>query len=133
MTAAALGLGANLGDPRGSLAAAIATLEQEPDVQVTAVSGLWRTTPVGGPDQPEYYNAAVVLDTAVTPAALLAIAHGMEAAAGRVRTVRWGPRTLDVDLLDVAGVTSDDPALDDPPSPGAPARVRPRALGPDRA
>ena len=47
----------------------------------------------------------------MTPAALLAIAHGMEAAAGRVRTVRWGPRTLDVDLLDVAGVTSDDPAL----------------------
>lgn len=111
MTAAVLGLGANLGDPRAALAGALVALENQPELRITSVSGLWRTAPVGGPEQPEFRNVVVVVATTLTPAELLALAHRLEAEAGRIRDVRWGPRTLDVDVLDVAGVTSDDPAL----------------------
>lgn len=111
MTAAVLGLGANLADPRRGLALAVQALAELPDVAVEHISGLWRTAPVGGPEQPEYRNAVAVVDTALAPGALLALAHRLEAAAGRVREVRWGPRTLDVDILDIAGVTSEDPEL----------------------
>jgi 2-amino-4-hydroxy-6-hydroxymethyldihydropteridine diphosphokinase len=111
MTRAALALGANLGNPRQALRDALAGLRQDPSTQVIAVSSLWRTAAVGGPEQPDYLNAVVLLDTSLDPAALLALAHSLEGAAGRVRDVRWGPRTLDVDLLAVEGVLDDDPLL----------------------
>lgn len=111
MTSAVLGLGANLGHPRRTLADVIAALVEEPGVEVVGVSGLWRTAAVGGPEQPAYANAVVLVETALTPAEILALAHRLEEAAGRVRKVRWGPRTLDVDVLDVEGVTSTDPQL----------------------
>ncbi len=111
MTRAVLGLGANLGDARAALRAAVAGLAGHPGIDLVGVSGLWRTAPVGGPEQAEYLNAVVVLDTSLRPAELLAVAHGLESAAGRVRDVRWGPRTLDVDLIDVSGARSSDPAL----------------------
>jgi 2-amino-4-hydroxy-6-hydroxymethyldihydropteridine diphosphokinase len=111
MTRAVLGLGANLGDPREALRAAVAGLAALEGSEVVAVSALWRTAPVGGPEQPEYTNAVVLLRTALDPHALLEAAQRLEAAADRVRGLRWGPRTLDVDILDVEGVRSTDPVL----------------------
>jgi 2-amino-4-hydroxy-6-hydroxymethyldihydropteridine diphosphokinase len=111
MTRAVLGLGANLGDARSALVDAVARLADHPTIDLVGVSGLWRTAPVGGPEQPEYLNAVVVVDTSLQPAELLALGHALESTAGRVRAVRWGPRTLDVDLIDVEGVRSDEPDL----------------------
>jgi len=111
---AALGLGANLGDARAALRRAVAALDAHPEVEVRAVSGLWRTAPIGGPEQPAYLNAVVIVDSALAPDALLALAHELEAAAGRQRDVRWGPRTLDVDVIDVLGWRSPGPALQVP-------------------
>ncbi len=108
---AVLGLGANLGDARATLRGAIAALAAEPDVFLIAVSGLWSTAAVGGPEQPDYLNAVVLVDTTRAPAELLDLTHELEAAAGRVREVRWGPRTLDIDVLAVEGITSAEPDL----------------------
>jgi 2-amino-4-hydroxy-6-hydroxymethyldihydropteridine diphosphokinase len=103
MTEAVLALGANLGDARAALRAAVAGLASQPGMRVRAVSGLWRTEPVGGPEQPDFLNAVVLVTTTLEPEELLAVAHDLEDAAGRRRAVRWGPRTLDVDLVDVGG------------------------------
>ena len=111
MTRAALALGANQGDPRTTLHGAVAGLSAHPGVDVLAVSGLWQTAAVGGPEQPDYLNAVIVVQTSLDPQALLSLAHDLEEAAGRVRDVRWGPRTLDVDLLAFDEVRTDDPAL----------------------
>lgn len=108
---AALGLGANLGDARGALRLAVQALRSTPGIRVRAVSSLYSTAPVGGPAQPDYLNAVVVVSTELAPSDLLAIAQRLEAAAERTREVRWGPRTLDVDILAVAGIRSDDPRL----------------------
>ena len=90
-----LGLGSNMGDRLGHLRGA---LEGLPDV--VAVSQVYETEPVGGPPgQDRYLNAVVELDTDLSPRALLAVAHRLESAARRVRQVRFGPRTLDVDVL----------------------------------
>ena len=107
MTRAFLALGSNLGDRRAFLREAVAAL---PDV--VAVSRLYETAPVGGPDnQGPYLNLVVQLDTARSPRELLEVCREREAEAERVRVVRWGPRTLDVDVLWVDGVTVDDPDL----------------------
>jgi dihydroneopterin aldolase/2-amino-4-hydroxy-6-hydroxymethyldihydropteridine diphosphokinase len=111
VTRAVLGLGANLGDAVGAVRAAVAGLAAHPGVEVVAVSGLWRTTAVGGPEQPDYLNAVVLITSTMGPEDLLAMAQALERAAGREREVRWGPRTLDVDLLDVEGVRSNRPDL----------------------
>jgi len=68
-------------------------------VRVVAVSSVYETEPVGGPEQPEFLNAVVAVDTPLSPHSLLALAQRLEAAAQRVRAERWGPRTLDVDVL----------------------------------
>jgi 2-amino-4-hydroxy-6-hydroxymethyldihydropteridine diphosphokinase len=95
-----LGLGANLGDPRAQLAAAVRALSAHDRVRVVAVSSLYRTAPVGGRAQPDYYNAAVVLETGLDARALAALGQELERQAGRARThERDAPRTLDVDLL----------------------------------
>ena len=111
MTRAVLGLGANLGDVRAALRAAVAGLEAHPGIEVVAVSGLWRTAALGGPEQPDYLNAVVLISSDLAPQQLLAVGQELEQAAGREREVRWGPRTLDVDLLDVEGRRSDSPEL----------------------
>jgi 2-amino-4-hydroxy-6-hydroxymethyldihydropteridine diphosphokinase len=96
-----LGLGSNLGDPRAHLRAAVAAL---PDV--VAVSPVYETEPVGGPSgQSPYLNLVVALETDLSPRELLELAHQLEEAAGRVRTERHGPRTLDVDVLLVGDLT----------------------------
>jgi 2-amino-4-hydroxy-6-hydroxymethyldihydropteridine diphosphokinase len=108
----ALALGANLGDRAATLRAAVAEIGAADGVDVVAVSPVYETDPVGGPpDQPPYLNAVVVADSDLEPDALLALAHRVEDAHGRVRVERWGARTLDVDLLAVDAVTSDRPEL----------------------
>lgn len=95
-----LGLGANLGDPRVQLAAAVRALAGHERVRVTAVSSLYRSAPVGGGPQPDYLNAVVAVETELGARALAALGHELERRAGRVRThVRNAPRALDVDLL----------------------------------
>jgi 2-amino-4-hydroxy-6-hydroxymethyldihydropteridine diphosphokinase len=102
-----LGLGSNLGDRLGYLRAGVAAL---PDV--VAVSPVYETDPVGGPaDQGPYLNCVVELMTPRTPRQLLEAAHQAEEAAKRVRVVRWGPRTLDVDVLLVGDEVVDDDDL----------------------
>ena len=101
-----LGLGSNLGDRLGHLRAAVAAL---PDV--VAVSPVYETVPVGGPEQDPYLNCVVELLTPAGAHEILDAAQACESAAGRVREVRWGPRTLDVDLLWIDGETVDDPDL----------------------
>ena len=106
MTRAFLGLGSNLGDRRAHLRAAVAGL---PDV--VAVSPVYETDPVGGPAQDPYLNCVVELSTELSPRQLLDVAHRLEQDAARVRTVRWGPRTLDVDVLLVGDERVDEPDL----------------------
>lgn len=107
----AFGLGANLGDARAALTAAVAALQGSPGVRVLAVSSLYRTAPVGGPEQPDYLNAVVVAASDLAPAQLLGVAQRIEAEHHRTRLVRWGPRTLDVDILAVGDAVSDDPDI----------------------
>lgn len=102
-----LALGSNLGDRRAYLKAA---LQRLPDV--VAVSHLYETDPVGGPPgQGAFLNCVVELRTTRTPRELLGIAQAAEAAAERVRRERWGPRTLDVDVLLVGDESVDEPDL----------------------
>jgi 2-amino-4-hydroxy-6-hydroxymethyldihydropteridine diphosphokinase len=104
MTRAFLGLGTNLGDRQGELRSAIERLEVHGDV--VAVSGLYETEPVGGPEQGKFLNLVVELETEDTPEMLLLRCQDLEVAAQRVRTVRNGPRTLDADVLWVDGQIS---------------------------
>ena len=105
-----IGLGSNLGDRRALLRAAVQGLEAAGDV--VGVSPLYETEPVGGPEgQGPYLNVVVELSTGDTPRQLLERCRALEAAAGRVRTVRWGPRTLDADVLWVEGCEVDEPDL----------------------
>lgn len=120
MTTAVLALGANLGDRFLALQGAVDELARS--VSLLAVSAIFETAPVGGPEQPDYYNAVVVVETALTPSELLDLAHSIEAAAGRERLVRWGPRTLDVDIIAFDDMVSDDPVLT-LPHPRAHARA----------
>jgi 2-amino-4-hydroxy-6-hydroxymethyldihydropteridine diphosphokinase len=94
-----LALGSNLGKREHHLQRAVDALASAPGVIVVAVSSLYETDPVGGPEQGRFLNAVVALDTSLTPHDLLALAQQLEADARRVRNERWGPRTLDVDVL----------------------------------
>lgn len=109
MTRAFLGLGTNLGDREDHLATAIRAIEAHGDLR--AVSGLYETEPVGGPEQGAFLNLVVELATEDSPEQLLERCRALEEAAQRVRTVRWGPRTLDVDVLWVEGTTRDTEEL----------------------
>lgn len=96
---AVLALGANLGDRLSALQGAIDALASTEGVEMLAVSGVYSTEPVGGPEQDDYLNAVVLIDTELTPHELLALAHRIEADHERTREIRWGPRTLDIDLI----------------------------------
>jgi 2-amino-4-hydroxy-6-hydroxymethyldihydropteridine diphosphokinase len=105
-----IGLGSNLGDRRAYLEGAVAALRREGDV--TAVSPLYETDPVGGPTgQGPYLNVVVELRTSDSPRRLLERCQAIETAAGRIRAERWGPRTLDADVLLVEGCAVDEPDL----------------------
>lgn len=105
-----LGLGSNRGDRRAHLEAAVAGLGDE----VTAVSDVYETAPVGGPDQGPFLNVVVALHSDRSARQLLVQAHALEAEAGRVRTQRWGPRPLDVDILWIDGETHAEPDVEVP-------------------
>ena len=109
-----LSLGSNLGDRRAHLRRAVYQLRAGSVPAVTAVSEVYETEPVGGPDdQGPFLNVVVELavPVEVDPYRLLEQCHRLEAAAGRVRTVRWGPRTLDADVIWIDGIALDDPDL----------------------
>ena len=106
MARAFLSLGSNMGDSWRLLREAVASLDS-----VVAVSPVYRTEPMGGPEQDPFLNIVVELDTTLTPRELLGVCHRLESAADRVRTVRWGPRTLDVDIVWIEGITVDEPDL----------------------
>lgn len=105
-----LSLGSNLGDRRAFLSEAVEALGS----WVQAVSPVYETDPVGGPDQTRFLNIVVELLTDVSARELLAVCHRLESAAERVRIERWGPRTLDVDILWIDGETVDEPDLQIP-------------------
>jgi 2-amino-4-hydroxy-6-hydroxymethyldihydropteridine diphosphokinase len=111
MTAVVLALGSNLGDRQDILQGAVDAIVGLPGVRVTAVSPVYETAPVGGPAQPDYLNAVLLADSALPSRELLDRLHEIEAAFDRVRAVRWGPRTLDIDIIVVDGERSDDPQL----------------------
>ena len=111
MTRAYLGIGSNLGERLGYLQLAVDELASADGVIVVGVSPVYETAPVGGPEQPDYLNAVVALDTTLTAHELLRVAQAVETEAERVRTVRWGPRTLDVDVLLVGDERIDTPDL----------------------
>ena len=98
-TAAYLNLGANLGDAADTLDQAVAALDRHPDITVTARSSLFRTAPWGGVEQDDFLNLGVLVSTTLPAAELLSVAQGIEVACGRTRELRWGPRTLDIDLI----------------------------------
>jgi 2-amino-4-hydroxy-6-hydroxymethyldihydropteridine diphosphokinase len=108
---AVLSLGSNVGDRAAHLRGALATLRAA-GARMVAVSPVYATAPWGGVEQDDFLNAvAVVEDPLSRPRDWLARAHAAEVRAARSRDVRWGPRTLDVDVVDVDGVISDDPVL----------------------
>ncbi len=106
-----LALGSNQGSRLGTLQGCVHAIGQLPDTDVLAISPVYQTAPVGGPDQPDYLNAVLVAATALPPMDLLAATSRIEADFGRVRAERWGPRTLDVDIISYADQVSDDPVL----------------------
>lgn len=110
-----IALGANLGDPVRTLTAAVRDLCDIPGLTPDAVSPLVETDPVGGPDQPVYLNAVLLARTSLAPGRLLAALHGVEARHGRVRDIRWGARTLDLDLVQYGTPGSATEVLGDEP------------------
>lgn len=98
MSIAYLSLGSNLGDRLDMLSRAVRSLEQ-PGTRVLQVSSVYETAPQGKTDQPDFLNIAVRVETALAPPDLLVHVQQVELALGRVRTVRWGPRTVDIDIL----------------------------------
>ena len=108
---AVLALGSNLGESESTIERAVVDL-REAGMRILRVSPLYRTAPVGGPaGQPDYVNAVIEVSTSLRPYELLKLCNAVEAAHHRERLVRWGPRTLDIDVIDYEGVVSDDPVL----------------------
>ena len=105
-----LSLGANLGDRKATIGAALHAL-QEGGARMMRRSSFYETAPVGKTDQPWFLNMAVEVETALSPRDLLALCQRVEHALGRVRTERWGPRPIDIDILLYDGLTAASPEL----------------------
>jgi len=108
---AVLALGSNQGDRLAALQGAVEALAGTPGLTVVAVSPVYETDPVGGPEQPDYLNAVVLVEGDLAPRALLERSLTVEAAFARTRDVRWGPRTLDVDVVAVGDLRVAEPDL----------------------
>ena len=106
-----VGLGSNLGDRRATLERAVELLDADPGVRVVSISTLRETEPWGPVEQPPYLNGAIAVDTMLGPRALLDVLLRTEETLGRVRGERWGPRTVDLDLLLYEDSVVDDPGL----------------------
>ncbi len=103
-----IAVGANLGDAEHVVARALSELGERLEGDLEARSSLFRTAPVGGPEQPEFINAVAIVHSFLQPRDVLGRLQVMEEEAGRIRDVRWGPRTLDLDLI-----VADDAVIDD--------------------
>lgn len=110
-TTSYLALGANLGDRLANLQRAVDELAATPGIRVLRSSRVYETEPVGGPEQPEYLNAVLEVETDLAPHDLLEACLAVETAMGRVRTERWGPRPIDVDVLTYGTETIGEPDL----------------------
>ena len=109
-----LAVGSNLGDRLGTLQGCVQAIGGLPDTDVLTISPVYETAPAGGPVQPDYLNAVLIAATSLSPLGLLAATQRIEAEAGRVRppgAERFGPRTLDIDIISFAEETSGDPVL----------------------
>jgi 2-amino-4-hydroxy-6-hydroxymethyldihydropteridine diphosphokinase len=111
VTPVVLALGSNLGDRLANLQSGVDALCAEPGLQDVAVSPVYETAPVGGPGQPDYLNAVLVAATSLPARAVLRRGQAAEDALGRVRGERWGPRTLDVDVIVYGDQASGDAEL----------------------
>jgi 2-amino-4-hydroxy-6-hydroxymethyldihydropteridine diphosphokinase len=108
---AVLALGSNLGDRAAALQGAVDAILESPAVTGVAVSPVYETAPVGGPEQPDYLNAVLLVDTELPALALLERAQAVEQTYGRLRDERYGARTLDVDVITIGDDVSNDPVL----------------------
>lgn len=111
MNTAYLSLGSNQGERLELLRKAVSMLNDVEGVEVAGISSVYETDPVGYVDQPAFLNLAVAVETTLDPRALLAACQGIESALGRTRTVRWGPRTIDIDILLYGNVRLDSEEL----------------------
>ncbi len=109
-----IGLGSNLGDRLLNLEAAVQALSETPGIRVVRSSGVYETAPVGGPLQGDFLNAVLEIETGLKPRELLAALQEVERKLGRVRDERFGPRTIDVDLLTYHDDVIDEPDLQIP-------------------
>jgi 2-amino-4-hydroxy-6-hydroxymethyldihydropteridine diphosphokinase len=109
-----LGLGSNIGDRLTTLQQAVDAIDADARTRVDAVSSVYETAPVGGPEQDPFLNIALRVATRRSPRRLLELCHAVEDSLGRVRTQRWGPRTIDVDILLYADRTISRPDLEVP-------------------
>ena len=101
---AVIAIGANLGNPQENIDLAVALLKEATDL--TALSSMYVTKPVGGPTQPDYINAVALAESELPAADFLSMLHGIEAALGRERKEHWGPRTIDLDLIQYGSILS---------------------------
>lgn len=111
MTRAYLGLGSNIGDTRYNLDKAVELLNNHKDIEVRKVSSYYETAPVGYTDQEWFLNIVIEIGTGLDPYELLKVCNNVEAELKRERIIRWGPRTIDVDVLLYDGFISVDPEL----------------------
>ncbi len=107
MKKALLSIGSNMGDREGYLKFAVKSLSKLKGTRVTAVSDIYETAPVGGVEQGDFLNICVEIETEFSPAGLLRETQKIENGAGRTRDIRWGPRTLDVDIILYEGTECD--------------------------
>ena len=101
---AVIALGANIGNPREQRDIAVSLLRES--LEVIAVSSYYTTKPVGGPEQPDYINAVAIAESELPASDLLALLHGIEKVLGRERIEKWGPRTIDLDLIQYGTILS---------------------------
>jgi 2-amino-4-hydroxy-6-hydroxymethyldihydropteridine diphosphokinase len=106
---AVISLGANLGDPKESLNFAISLLREA--TNVISVSNFYETKPVGGPEQPDYLNAVAIIESELPAKDLLAMLNGIENVLGRTREIHWGPRIIDLDLIQYGALLVNDEVL----------------------
>jgi 2-amino-4-hydroxy-6-hydroxymethyldihydropteridine diphosphokinase len=109
---AVISLGANIGNPEEQMQLAIAMLREA--TEVVAISSIYSTKPVGGPEQPDYLNAICIVESELPAADLLALLQGIEKTLGRERHERWGPRTIDLDLIQYGTILSSAQELELP-------------------
>lgn len=109
---AVIALGANIGNPLENLEIAISLLRES--TEVISVSSIYKTAPVGGPAQPDYLNAVCIIESELPALDLLSLLHGIEKSLGRERSERWGPRTIDLDLIQFGGLLSKSTELELP-------------------